>query len=237
MRAVLAMAALMALAGCNMVISDKPWFAAGDPSVRLADGLWVMEKPDCKFDPAAALPAWPECAQPLFVRGGAFLTPPDNHDPDAPKDRHLDVPLERWEATVPVLAGGDPIIVQLHLEAGPKSDVSIQPERLPYLYLAMRAGQRDPDGTLRAMRMWPVFCGPPPAKKAGSARNKVSSLDQLADETFTSAPFPGLKRADPGCNADSVAALRGAAAKSEAVAVANGVPPIDSHWLRAGLAP
>lgn len=234
MRAMLAMATLMALAGCNMVISEKPWFAAGDPSVRLADGLWVMEKPDCRFDPAAALPAWPECAQPLFVRGSAFLTPPDNRDPDAPKDRHLDVPLERWESTVPVLAGGDPIIVQLHLESNPKSDdsIAIPPDQLPYLYLAMRAAQRDPDGTLRAMRMWPVFCGPPPAKVA---RDKASSPDRLADETFTSAPFPGIRRAETGCNAESVDALRGAAGKSEAVAAANGVPPIDAHWLRAGL--
>lgn len=239
MRRLFVVLAALWLAGCNLVLSEQPWFTARDDAPRLRPGLWAFVKsPTCKFDPASAVTEWPECAGPVLVRGSELVSPQDASkadDPAARKSRLADV--KNWQATTPVFAAGDPMIWQLHPEAkagdGGDASTPLGEVKVPYVYLASRVTMRGPQGQMQTLRLWPVFCGPPPLKRSG----KTHSLDALADESFTDRPFPGLKRHDPGCVAASEAALREAAVRSEAVAAANGVPPLEIRWVRETVEP
>ncbi len=240
--------AALLLAGCNVVTSEKPWFTASAADPRLAPGLWVvLQSSECAFDGVTALDKWPDCAKPFFVRGGEVLSPPDSKpgQPSVPPEVFDD--LGKWKSTVPVLAAGDPMVWQLHPDVvatdgegrplppvdGATSAISDM-AGIAYLYIALRPVARNPDGTLRSVRLWPVFCGPPPPQAKASA---PVSIQDMASEMVTHQPFPGLVRGKLGCTAASVTALRGAASLSEGVAAANGMPPAVGHWLRAGLGP
>ena len=74
--AALAMAA-SALSACNVVSTKTPMFGPQDASsLKLRDGVW-RQAPDpdkaCKFDETKPVDTWPECVDPLLVRGGEFF--------------------------------------------------------------------------------------------------------------------------------------------------------------------
>jgi hypothetical protein len=245
--------AVLLLAGCNVVTSEKPWFTASAADPHLAPGLWVMlQSSACEFESGATLDKWPDCAKPFFVRGGQVLSPPDSKSGEPPVPLEVLADLAKWKSTVPVLADGDPMVWQLHPdvvatdgEGHPLAPAEGAAPPFPgmagmaYLYIALRPVARDTDGTLRSIRLWPVFCGPPPPKSKSEtgASGAAGSIEDMAAQMVTRQPFPGLIRGKMGCTAASVAALRGAAALSEGVAAANGMAPIAGHWLRAGVTP
>ena len=221
-----------------MVLSEKPWFVASSADPVLKQGLWVMVKPGaCVFDPAGAVAGWPDCASPVVMRGRQMIAPPQTQREGDGATARSD--FSRWQAITPVIAPGDPTIWQLHPEAtgtpgaGDAAAAMLGMKALPYFYLAARVTQREADGTVSAVQLWPVFCGPPPPPSTASDHK----LEDLPGSTTSTRPFPGIKPSPMGCSARDADALRGAAVLSEAVASANGAPPATAKWVRAGFAP
>ncbi|MDE2403944.1 MAG: hypothetical protein KGM17_04415 [Sphingomonadales bacterium] len=225
-RAAVAVLALP-LAACNVVVSQHPWFTAGADDPRLAPGLWVALQNDaCTFDATRPLASWPECAKPFFVRGRELLSPPEPDKEQPARDAAVFADPARWQSSTPVIVAGNPMVMEL------RADV-VQPASEPapkfYLYLALQPLAQAADGTLQALRIWPVFCGPPPPP---SRQGETQTLDQLGSSGVSKRLFPGLKRAKVGCEASGADAIRKAAALSEGVAAANEMPPFKARWLR-----
>ena len=223
-RTLLAGLAALGLSGCNMVVSERPWFnAASGP--QLKDGIWAMvDTEDCVVDPAAALPDWPDCARPVLARGGEYLGPASDDD-ELPPAQRLDP--ARWDRIAHVLADGRPQIDQIAskgpvLASGPPVD-GVDEGKPFYIYTAVQPVALDDAGRITALRRWPVLCGPKPARKA----NKPGRSRFVTDK-----PFKGLAIKGEGCTAKDVAALRRAAAGSEAIAGGDGFAIITSHWVR-----
>ncbi|MDP3907210.1 hypothetical protein [Novosphingobium sp.] len=222
-RALLALAAAAVLGGCNMVVSERPWFAA--PSgPQLKKGIWAMlDTADCSLDPAAALPDWPDCARPVLVRGGEYLGPAASDD-DRPPAERLDP--ARWDKIVHVLADGTPQIDQIisnrPVGGGPPVD-GVDTDKPFYIYTAVQPTATDSAGRITALRRWPVLCGPKPPRKQGlSGRTRF----------VTDKPFKGLVVKGDSCGAKDIPALRRAAAGSEAIAAGDGFSIIISRWVR-----
>lgn len=213
----------LGLGGCNMVVSDKPWFAASEAAQPgLKDGLWVnLKGPDCQFDPALAVQDWPECAQPMLVDGAFYRGPNGKADED--KAQLADV--AKWDKIEHVLVAGDPLIDQIDMKSG--ADDPTRSDSKGYLYIAARIVKRDADGRAIEVQRWPVACGPMPKQLPKRKGMPIPS------DFVTKAPFPGLKVKDSACTAADIAALRRAAALSEKIAVPNKTPPITSRWVRA----
>ncbi len=219
MRKVLAALLGLALGGCNLVVSEQPWFAAGAAQQPgLKDGLWVnLKDAKCRFDPAEAIQDWPDCAQPMLVQGGYYRGPgPGQGDPGQLAD------VDKWERMAHLLAAGEPAIDQIDLSSADEADAA-RPTK-GYLYLATRITARDEQGRAVAVVRWPVACGPLPKRQS---RGKSRPGDHVSAK-----PFPGLVVKDSICTASDIDALRRAAALSEQVAVPNGTPPIISRWVR-----
>jgi hypothetical protein len=87
-----ALAAAMALGGCNMVVTDKPLFSAADagkvPSFR--PGIWTGDHPDCAFDESLPQNKWPACANPVAPMNTAPIWLAVEGEPDI-----LQVPLSK----------------------------------------------------------------------------------------------------------------------------------------------
>lgn len=223
-RMALAGLAALALSGCNMVVSERPWFNA--PSgPQLKDGIWaIVDTADCVVDPAATLPDWPDCARPVLVRGGEYLGPASGDD-ELPPAQRLDP--ARWDKIAHVLADGTPQIDQIAskgpvLASGPPVD-GVDEGKPFYIFTAVQPTATDDEGRITAMRRWPVLCGPKPARK--TARPGRSRF-------VTDKPFKGLAIKGDGCTARDIAALRRAAAGSEAIAGGDGYSIITSRWVR-----
>lgn len=217
MRKVIAALLGLALGGCNMVVSERPWFAAADAlQPGLKDGLWVnLKDAKCRFDPAQAIQDWPDCAQPMLVQGGYYRGPgPGQDDPGQLPD------VEKWDRLGHLLVAGEPAIDQIDLSSTDEPDAA--KPTTGYLYLAARIAARDEQGRVVEVVRWPVACGLLPKDKSASRGGQYVS-PRL---------FPGLVVKDSICTASDIAALRRAAALSEKVAVPNGTPPIISRWVR-----
>jgi hypothetical protein len=100
------------IGACVPLFSEEPLYSeadsAGGPEFR--DGLWMAVIPDgdpCEFDPTSALPKWPECADALVIRDGAWLTP----------DTDDDGRVAGWDTTKFLLAPGDPLVFQGQMES------------------------------------------------------------------------------------------------------------------------
>lgn len=217
-RVLLATVTALALGGCNMVVSERPWFA--EPSgPQLKDGIWaMMETADCAVDPAAPLPDWPDCARPVLVRGGEYLGPAAEDDELPPAER-LDP--ARWDRIAHVLADGTPQIDQIASNGpvrpeGPPVDGVREGKRF-YIYTAVQPTALDAEGRITALRRWPVLCGPKATRKASSVTDK---------------PFKGLRIEGSNCTARNIAALRRAAAGSEAIAPGDDFAIVISRWVR-----
>ena len=223
-RVVLAGCAALALGGCNMVVSERPWFSA--PSgPQLKEGIWAMlDTPECSVDPAAALPDWPDCARPVLVRGQEYAGPASADD-ELPPAQRLDP--ARWNRIDHVLADGTPQIDQIASKrptggGGPPVD-GVDEGKPFYIYTAVQPTASDPDGRITALRRWPVLCGPKPARKAAKPGRSRFVTDK---------PFKGLAIKGDGCTAKDIAALRRAAAGSEGIAAGDGYSIIISRWVR-----
>lgn len=223
----LVLAAAAALSGCNMVMTDKPMFAAADEAgaPALRPGVWRSEERGCEFDESQPQDDWPLCSHAQPSVGN--------------------VPF--WQ-----VANGDPILLQVKyaLPGAEASDAE-------YFYIAVRPLKLDASGRVVAMKSWPVRCGPPPPQPIRPApaveRQKPKSMTKAewadhqaklakieADsETLQAAanrmagtknPLPGMKMNEQSnaCTPDSVTSLRSAAKASEAWADADAV----SHWVR-----
>lgn len=219
----LAIAALaIGLGGCNMVVSEKPWFAASEAALPgLRDGLWAnLKGSDCKFDPAQPMQDWPDCAQPMLVEGGRYRGPSMGADDE--KGQLADV--TKWDKIDHVLVPGDPLIDQIDMSSG--KNAGPQGESKGFLYIAARILKRDEAGRGIEVLRWPVACGPLP-KKLPKRKGMPNPSDFVSKQ-----PFPGLTVKDSVCTAADIAVLRRAAALSEKIAVPNKTPPITSRWVR-----
>ena len=140
--AALALAA-SALSACNVVATKEPLFTQADASpLKLHDGVWAPEDDQCRFDETKPVDAWPDCAQPLLVRDGEFLT------------WQADSKTWRSDATGKILiVAGDPMI--LEARDTPENSEPV------YVYAGFTP-RTDSQGRIVSIQAWPVLCGPPP---------------------------------------------------------------------------
>ncbi len=211
-RLALLLSALMALGGCNVVMTDAPMFTAADgagaPAIR--SGVWRDDKPDCAFDETLPQSKWPKCAE---ARPGV-----------------ADPPF--W---LPVT--GDPAILQMPMRTDDKKP---GPQYFYAAFRPLKRDARGRVIAMKAwpVRCGPppppdAAPPPPPAGAAGDKQAQAAWADLGANVAAlggTNAPLPGLAMRSDGetCVPASVAALRDAAKASEAWAEA----PATSHWVR-----
>ena len=64
MRILIALAAASLLGGCNMVMSETPWFSVADQTgaPQLREGVWVEPGANCAFIKDDPVDKWPTCA-------------------------------------------------------------------------------------------------------------------------------------------------------------------------------
>lgn len=205
-----ALLAASLLGGCNLVISEQPWFAADAAAPRLKQGLWVNLDPNgCTFDSAKPVDDWPECAEPMIVRGDSYVVRDENSENG-----------NKWEELAHVVAAGTPLVDQIEWR---------RKDKAAYLYMGLAATARDADGAITEVKRWLVQCGPldPPGKD--------KQVEAGPPRMVTSRPFAGLTLdASNNCTAASADALRGAAGLSEALASEDGNSPVMGHWVREG---
>jgi hypothetical protein len=191
------------LAGCNMVMTEKPMFTAADGAgaAPIRSGVWRTDTTGCDVDETLTQDKWPKCANP----SPGVAEPPF------------------W-----LQVAGQPALLQMPLPL-PKAGVMT----VFYVYAAYRPLKLDAQGRVIALKTWLVQCGPPPKPAApvvlaAGASAPAAPTHQLMG--MTDAPLPGLKMTNHlgGCTTDSAAAVRNAAAASEAWVGDN---PI-SHWVR-----
>lgn len=206
MKTALLLTALVALGGCNVVVTKDPLFTRANEAgaATLKPGLWRMEMdPKCAVDETKPLADWPECAAGAVLADGmaGFY------------DRKSDADKPIWKEQPVILAAGDPRVLQLQTEVG--GDINM--ESSPYLYLGVRPTKTDSDGRITEFSLWPVLCGPPPPG---------------AQDPLTKHLLPGLtaKPDEPVCTTTSIAALQNAAKAS----VAWTAEIKKGHWVRAG---
>jgi hypothetical protein len=213
-RRALALAVLVLLGACNMVVTRDPVFskadAAGAPALR--PGVWNGDpKDDCKVDESKPLSEWPSCASGFVVMDEHRL---GNFNDQGGK--HV------WTTTDYVLAAGEPRVLQVYFTAGTDPMMPAA-----YFYAAYRPTKFDDQGRVVAGRSWFVICGPPPpAPASGDAGGK--------QRTGTLHPFAGLTMDSDGnnCAPDNPAALRNAARESRTLTAAKDLS--GSHWVRDG---
>jgi len=187
------LAALVSVTACNMVVTEKPMFGAGDQAsaAPIRTGIWRSDKPGCDVDETLSQDKWPACA-------GAQ---PGVADPPF------------W-----LQVGGEPSLLQMALPIPiGASSTSV------YLYAAYRPLKLDAQGRVTALKTWAVQCGPPPKPgevSPGPGGAAGSGVNQMPG--MTRSLLPGLKPGQlGGCTAETAAALRNAAVVSEAWADAN----------------
>jgi len=207
--------ALLALGGCNMVITQAPMFtkADGAGAPRFRPGVW-RGKPDaaCAFDEASPLDSWPACANGALVDDDAISM----------------VKTVNGQRTVAarigyVLTAGEPRILQLSV-AGLPTGLGLSLSG--YFYGGVRPTKADDRGRIIAYTTWFVACGPPaPPPAAGSNPNKISFA--------TLSPFTGLvmDKAGQNCTPNSGADLRNAAEESAKLPSDS---PSETRWVRDG---
>jgi hypothetical protein len=131
------------LAGCNVVVSDRPWFTAtgatGAPKLR--EGVWLGSSSfstPCAVDERRPIEAWPDCARPTLVQKFGLIG--------------LSKDSGRWQRTSYryVLAGRQPLILQVGTS---------QKGKPGYVYDWVRVTGLDDQGRVIAFSAGPVFCG------------------------------------------------------------------------------
>jgi hypothetical protein len=133
-------AVVLALSACNVATSDHPMLGA-EPrsSLKLKDGLWLMDDPECTVDVRLPLAQWPGCADWLLIRDGKIA--------GAPNAKAGELPVEV------VVADERPVIVEV-----PFRELGEKVARL-YVYVALEPATFDPLGAVTEAQLWPVACG------------------------------------------------------------------------------
>lgn len=185
------------LSGCNMVVSDEPWFERDEAALKMKPGLWVdadaEDGVECTFDEAADVADWPECADPALVtEDGRFFG--------------YEYDKKEWNEVELIIGAGVPAIMQVKVpeELGMGSD-----EVPGYFYAAMRPVETDAAGLVTEMTTWLLVCGEMPEQEG--------AVDLDSVEFKTRKPFEGLTMVGDNCTADDLDALRNAALKSEEI--------------------
>jgi hypothetical protein len=225
-RFLLLICSLSLLSGCNLVVSEKPWFsekdAVGVPPLR--DGLWAsFGAGSCEFDSSRPVADWPQCAQPLLVRSGQYLYAQETQEDAAATSPG---PVQ-WQPIGHLLVAGDPLIDQFD---NPVPQSSRDDRQFGHFYRGVRIAKTGDDGRIIEFVGWPVVCGPlrsGESKKHSKARAEASVSDNVTDK-----PFPGLTVNLNNCLAADQAVLRKAAVLSESVSRANGTALTVSRWVR-----
>lgn len=219
----LAVLVLMVLtSGCNMVVSEKPWFAPNDTigAPPLRDGVWVGESDEnCQFDEKMPIESWPECASSTVIRGSEWLIPKWNSIGEGRKGTRE---FSAWESTEMLVAAGDPLILQSRSNGD-------EPGKFFFAYAGLKPTAFDTQRKVTAASIWLVACGP-----IDQRRERVKSGYAEETQYVTDKPFSGLVVTDKNCVADSVASLRGAAKQSAALSDALGGKITQMHWVRDG---
>jgi len=228
MRKVALLVATMLLPGCNMIVSEAPWFGVEDirgaPALR--DGVWaVMLSADCAFDDALPSEQWPDCAEPMVVRGNQLLNQQWTSRLGA--NDAIEREFLLWEEQRILLVGGDPLILQM--EKTPQALLMDEkptevPVETPWSYVAVRPLAHDAGGRITALERWVVSCGPIPPRRKG----------EESSPHVTDRPYPGLRVVGDNCRADSQEAVRQAARLTEQDDRALGVAPLPARWVRDG---
>jgi hypothetical protein len=163
----LALASL--LAGCNVVVSEKPWFAANGAAStpRLREGVWLgssIYSTPCVVDERRPIDTWPDCARPTLVQKFGLV--------GLSKDKG------RWRRTAYryVLADGQPFILQVGASQNGKTG---------YVYDWVRVTGLDDQGRVIAFTAGPVFCAGP-ATSGGSTSLQPGLVKQDTDCTASS---------------------------------------------------
>jgi hypothetical protein len=219
MRALLVIAGLLLLGGCNMVVTKQPVFAPADAGpMQLRHGVWrgKADQP-CDFNEARPITRWPDCAAGFVVLDDK-LQMFDN----GPKNKRTasDLPY--------VLAGASPGVLQALAQPGDSKSAGANDEDGPsYFYMGVRSTATDPQGRITAFTGWSVLCGPPPPGGSLTSDGKNTRYGSLE-------PFPGLTMdaQENDCTPESQAALRGAAAASEQWTKPDSIS--SAHWVRDG---
>ncbi len=232
---VVALAALLpGLSACNMLVSKEPWFAASEaqPFPAMRDGLWLSAAPDCRVDERKPAERWPDCAGAAFVRGDEQWSMEWNQRADRRRRTFAGWNLAEFGDDALLVANGDHLIVQSRAQdASPTEqadDADAQAAAPVYMYGGLRVLSRDETGKATALAFWNVQCGPVTEPARGrQRRDDPEALDEQHE--VTDHPFPGLTVVDDNCTAESVEAVRNAAALSEALE-----PPTQLRWIREG---
>jgi hypothetical protein len=136
---------VLALSGCNAVVSDRPFFAPDPSAPTLRNGLWRSIKAECRFDERKPVERWPDCADWAVIRDGEALSyAATTAEQRAPK---------RWATGRYVVAPGDPLILQ-------QSCASEEEAEPLYCYSGARIVARDASGRVTHFEAWNVSCGP-----------------------------------------------------------------------------
>jgi len=132
------MPACLALTACNMAISDHP-ILSNEPrsALKLKDGLWVADDPECKFDSRRPAHRWPKCVAWLAIRDNTVV---DSREPE-PGALPMELVITDWQPPV--------------LEF-PFSDDDKKAKA--YAYLAIEPDGSDSVGATD-LRLWYVACG------------------------------------------------------------------------------
>lgn len=213
MRIVLLLIALVSLGGCNMVMSEEPWFTEADAvgAPHLRDGLWIStNSEDCPVDKAQPPEQWPECAIAVRTQGNQWSALKGSSGEDGRRTS------PGWEKVDALLVAGDPAIVQ-----GKMTDDSDEVDPV-YAYGVIRPTRRDDQGRIVEFMAGFVSCGPLPADKEDE--------DGLA--LVTKSPFAGIKIVDGDCVADNAEAVRNAARQSEAIFAEEPDRQTVFYWVR-----
>jgi hypothetical protein len=185
-RGVAAVAALSLLTACNVAVSTKPLFrtsdAAGAPGLK--PGLWSLKR---ACDEAGLACRGFNATRVLIGPADIDLDPTG---PPATQPPPFETPVHY------VLASGDPRVLQVEFAPKDKSGPSVA-----YVFFALQATARDPDGKITAADIWQVECGPPP--KPGDP-----TYDMQDDERYETAHrLPGMVDSPVGDCAPSTAAV------------------------------
>lgn len=196
------------LAGCNVVVTDTPVLSVrtAPAGPALAEGLWVLQDPDCRYDPATPVTSWPECAAWFISRRGRLVFSGGNAPPSATPLQKPDGSPTGWTALPSYyLAAGDPDVLQVGSDAPPA-----------YYYLGLEPNAVNGAGQLTRLSFWLVQCGP------------INSGGKHPGRTLR--PFPGLRFARAGednCTTRSARAIFEAARRSRAMKTEQ-----EARWLR-----
>lgn len=215
------------MSGCsNYVVSEKPWFSQADEAgaPRLKPGLWVAAQAGCRFDPRRPSERWPDCASAFVIRENEILHA-QRYVSTSPGWREI---TYGWTSAEFLVAAGTPRLAQttdcsqIERQVEPQPDGSMKrTDPFDYCYSALRQLRVDPNGFIIRAEIWPVLCGPWPTDEPKRESN------------VTDHPFPGIRIMKYDCVAESVAALREAGARSEAVAAQMGLRET-VRWVREG---